>query len=80
MIAFRVSLSSSRVRSSMKCSSSKSLDGVEEIQVVLLYVRLSLLIVPVEFHQAQQAACPVEYRKLGESVRCMYVGIYKPFP
>jgi hypothetical protein len=58
----------------------KDLDGVEEIQVVLLYVRLSLLIVPVEFHQAQRAARPVEYRKLSESAKCMHVGIYKPFP
>jgi hypothetical protein len=58
----------------------EDLDGVEEIQVVLLYVRLSLLIVPVEFHQARRAARPVEYRQLGEFVKCMYVGIYKPFP
>jgi hypothetical protein len=58
----------------------EDLDGVEEIQVVLLYVRLSLLIVPVEFHQAQRVARPVEDRKLGEFARCMHVGTYNPFP
>ncbi len=58
----------------------KDLDGVEEIQVVLLYVRFSLLIVPVEFHQVRRAARPAEYRRLGNFSQCMYTSIYRLFP
>jgi hypothetical protein len=47
---------------------------------VLLYVRFSLLIVPVEFHQVRRAARPAEYRRLGNVSQCMYTSIYRLFP
>ena len=57
----------------------ENLDGVEEIQVVLLYVRFSLLVVPVEFHQVRRAARPTECQRLRNISQRMYASIYKLF-
>ncbi|CBH23132.1 hypothetical protein SRM_00211 [Salinibacter ruber M8] len=57
------------------------LDGVEEVQVMFLYIRLSLPVVPVEFHRAWRNIQPVECQWIGkDSDVCTSICVHKPFP